>query len=196
MHILTKRIVRTIAACVVWLACVGAASADDLLYATDGKQLFTIDLQTGAQTFVSDGPLQWIATPAFDEEHHTTLWIDPIGPRGEGGVQYFYGNPFTGDRGGPYPTTISFPSESGGPWVNNRAVYAPTTQRLYTVAVLNTVPQEIPFPIMVDQYNGPALPNWGRALYSQAWDYTFATALAFRSHVANDLGRSYHGERY
>src|SRR5436853_111872 len=61
----------------VCLAFPAFVSADDLLYASDGKQLFTVDLQTGATTFVSDGPLQWLASPTFDEKHHTRLWVKP-----------------------------------------------------------------------------------------------------------------------
>src|SRR5438552_3316362 len=89
--------------------------AEDLLYATDGKQLFTVDLQTGATTFVSDGPLQWIASPAFDEEHHTRLWVSGF-PREDptfgavwsaaDGAEFSWGNPFTGDHDGPYPATL------------------------------------------------------------------------------------------
>ena len=40
---------------------------EDLLYARVDNQLFTVDTQTGALTFVSDGPLSWLATPTFDE---------------------------------------------------------------------------------------------------------------------------------
>src|SRR5437879_3324472 len=108
---------RAMLAVALLASAVLSAHADDLLYASDGKQLFTVDLQTGALTFISDGPLQWIASPAFDEEHHTRLWISgfprdlgfPFGTRSVigDGAEFTWGNPITGDRGGPYPATVS-----------------------------------------------------------------------------------------
>jgi hypothetical protein len=82
---------KTVSAIFVWLAFACTGSANDVLYATDGKQLFTVALQTGALTFQSDGPLQWIASPAFDEPHYTRFWAT-VG-------SYTWGNPFTGEQG-------------------------------------------------------------------------------------------------
>jgi hypothetical protein len=51
----------------VWLLVPAIALADDLLYATDGTALYTVDLQTGALTFQTNGPLgqqrgQWVGS--------------------------------------------------------------------------------------------------------------------------------------
>jgi hypothetical protein len=101
---------------VVCLLFVGIGLADDILYATDGTALYTVDLITGALTFQSDGSLKWIASPAFDEEHHTRFWVgdaagDYIYIQGTGphAIMYHYGNPFTGEYAGPYPALGSAP---------------------------------------------------------------------------------------
>src|SRR6266446_6706323 len=94
---------------------------EDLLYARVDNQLFTVDTQTGVLTFVSDGPLQWLASPTFDEAHHTTLWPG-YGPT------YTWGNPFTGQSGGPYPATLSY-NYTELSVIFDAAVYVPSTER-------------------------------------------------------------------
>src|SRR5437588_9985654 len=101
----------------VWFLLPAALCAEDLLYATDGKAIYTVDLGTGSLTFQSDGPLQWLASPGFDELHHTVLSVQGF-PRDLGtlgtrwlasdGGQFSWANPFTGNRGGPYPATLSY----------------------------------------------------------------------------------------
>jgi hypothetical protein len=168
------------------LASPRPAQADDLLFATDGKQLFTVDTQTGALTFVSDGTRQWLASPAFDQEHHTRLWITGLVDESDitKGVQFDWGNPFTGERAGPYPASVSyFANDYPYPvrvWLASEPVYAPTTQRLY---VIGQPPPLSPFngdyvPIMIDQYNGSPLLGWGRTR-GAFWDQESPTAVAF-----------------
>lgn len=196
MTIVRYAVVRAILALVLLETSVAAAHADDLLYASDGKQLFTVDLQTGATTFVSDGPLQWIASPAFDEPHHTRLWIEgfprdlgfPFGTAwvAQDGAQFSWGNPFTGDSGGPYPATVSYFGSSWGEGkiilFGRDAVYAPTTEKLYTIGQDFIVPGDpIYILIMIDPYNGPALPDWGGWFIGSFWDVEQQTALAFDS---------------
>jgi hypothetical protein len=160
----------------VWLLFSAPVSADDLLYASDGKQLFTVDLQTGAMTFQSDGPLQWIASPAFDEQHHTRLWVSGNQPGGygwlaEGGASYTWGNPITGETGGPLPAAMTYASAAqiaagtSVSYFNEPVVYAPTTQRLYAIGEIGIFRAGEMLPIesagepvtlgLVDQYNGP-----------------------------------------
>ncbi|HLJ97467.1 MAG TPA: hypothetical protein VKU02_30185 [Gemmataceae bacterium] len=152
------------------------ARADDLLYASDGKQLFTVDTQTGALTFVSDGPLQWIASPAFDEEHHTRFWVSG---QSAIGVGYYYGNPDTGETGGPYPVSISYnppPDESLHSDLS-LLVYAPTTQQLYSIA---TIGYGVYVPLLIDQFNRTPIPRWGQVV-GDGFDYGWAGSLAFDS---------------
>jgi hypothetical protein len=160
----------------VWLLVLANVTADDVLYATFGGALYTVDTQTGATTFVSDGPLQWLASPAFDEPHHTRLWIADR-HNSAYGESYSWGNPFTGQSGGPYPATISYNDSAFSVWLTRLAVYAPTTERLYTIGSDGQTPS-ILVPIMIDQYEGPALPNWGRSL-SLLWSVVGVTAIAF-----------------
>jgi len=154
----------------------GSIRADDLLYASDGKQLFSVDLQNGALTFQSDGPLQWIASPAFDEEHHTRFWFPDQAPLNNP-FPYTRGNPFTGDTG-LGAATMSMFAYPGGPFqASNLYGYAPTTQRLYTVTGDNPGFRAI----MVDQFNGPVVANWGIPALdlpgNNWWEY--ATAIGF-----------------
>jgi hypothetical protein len=165
--------------CWLWAAM---AQAGDLLYATDGSALFTVDQATGARTFVSDGPLKWLCSPSFDEQHHTRFWSC------DGG--YCFVNPFTGERGGPYPWSISFNHYPGGDPLSlpgggcmTDIVYAPTTQRLYAIAwwwEFGSTDGTVAMPIMFDQFNGPAVENWGGAYYLDLpWERGFLTATAF-----------------
>jgi hypothetical protein len=165
----------------------------DVLYATDGKSLFTVDLQTGALTFQSDGPLQWIASPAFDEEHHTALWLTDCSFDGTNATaQYSYGNPLTGETGGPYPASVTWAywalSEPGAPGqLIGLTAYAPTTQRLYTLSTwYGNVPGYGDYnqimPIMVDQSNGPPLEKSGSGpIYfgGPAFGLVYVSAMAF-----------------
>src|SRR5438132_9809984 len=165
MTSLARFLVRATLAVLLGLASAGVR-ADDLLYARcltpDGKTaLFTVDLQTGERTFVSDGPIKEIANPAFDEPHHTILypfaWLTVPNP------QYYFLNPFTAEFGGPYLATLSYPGQD--PEVDGFEVdvYAPTTQRLYTVTWLfDPTPNATRLcPTMWDQFAGPKLLNWG-----------------------------------
>ncbi len=196
------RVASLITLVLAMLALPASAWADSLLYASygwfaiqgsvdspiDGKQLFIMDTQTGALTFVSDGPLQWIASPAFDEAHHTRLWVQgfPRDPRedpdtwfAEDGAEFFWGNPTTGEREGPYPATVSFPKTTSLVNFSNlrSTVYAPSTQKIYAIGGAN----DGLVPIMIDQQNGAALPGWGQTSNPFAYGAQAITALAFDS---------------
>ncbi len=158
-----------------------AAWAGDLLYASDGARLFTVDVQTGALTFQSGGPLQWIASAAYDEAHHTRFWFPQYDSQPAWlqttPFSYTWGNPFTGDVGAGV-ATLSRAAPAPDDWLlpTNMYAYAPTTQRLYTVGF--QVDPEIRA-IMVDQFNGEAVPDWNVPILPFGNDWTFPTAIAF-----------------
>jgi hypothetical protein len=139
------------------------AGADDLLYATDGTSLFTVDLTSGSLTFQSDGPLQWIASPAFDEDHHTRFFFSApqnsfIGWSYDH-IPYIWGDPFTGVTGDGTATLSQGPASSVDDWfdpITTLCAYAPTTQRLYLVGY--HVDPELRV-IMADQLAGPRV-DW------------------------------------
>jgi hypothetical protein len=197
---LKTRPVRTLVLAVAALCCLiaPARAEEQLLYMSDGQALYTIDLNTGALTFQSDGPLQWLASPTFDEAHHTRLWVEgfptddnpPYGIQwlvGQG-AQFSWGNPFTGEFGGPYPATLSYCWNITMPRIGDSidfrsrpVVYAPATQRVYTIGHSHYGGQNGGYvPLLIDQYNGPALPDWGHPDIGY-WSYEQITTLAFDS---------------
>jgi hypothetical protein len=157
-----------------------AASAGDLLYADDGKALYVVDQTTGAKTFVSDGTLRWLCSPGFDEAHHTVLGggVD-LGYDETGWVllgSWGWENPFTGERGGPYPGTVSshiFPFEMKA---SGLQAYAPTTRSIYTVFYAN---DPIVLPYKIDIFNGPVSNFSGNCLLRERWDFVQPTAMAY-----------------
>jgi hypothetical protein len=162
------------------LVCSFAAQAADLLYADDGKSLFVLDQTTGAKTFVSDGTLRWICSPAFDEAHHTRFWA--------AGNSYIYGNPFTGQIG-TAPWSISFTFQGEPEYCVSDPVYVPTTGRLYAISSYWLFVDDgatMIMPIAYDQFNGPPINYWGG---SWSWDFPFEhgwiTSVAFDPSTGN-----------
>lgn len=163
-----KSNLKTIGLLAVALLWCAQTKADHLLYATDGQALYTVDLDTGERTFQSDGPLQWLASPAFDEPHHTVLRVEGNTPGGWGwlpadGAHWYWGNPTTGDHDGPFPATLSMDYSLGetGLSFSNVVVYAPTTQHLYAIGVWYPDPCCYNFAVaLVDHHNQPPLAWW------------------------------------
>ncbi len=96
---------RTILVAGILLGTGSVAWAEDLLYVRTDNKLYTCDTQTGELTYLTDGTLQWIASPSFDEPHHTALYVVPGTATNKDGA-YFWGNPVTGESHGPYESTL------------------------------------------------------------------------------------------
>jgi hypothetical protein len=165
---------KLVSAIVVCLLFAGVGLADDILYATDGAALYTVDLATGTLTFQSDGPLRWIASPAFDEEHHTRFfWLQDCCADHTG--NYTWGNPATGQTGNgaasaSWSDSYSYPHTTPTDAQFGVLVYTPTIERLYTFATTwadIAPPGQQPIlvhlanPMMLDQYDGPPVDGWG-----------------------------------
>jgi hypothetical protein len=108
-----------------------------------------------------------VASPAFDQQNHTRLFIEgntpgEIGWLPSGGVTYYFGDPCTGQYDGPYPASITVQREVNEPGLSysDVVVYAQSTQRLYALGIWTPYPGWINFAVArLDQFNGPPLNN-------------------------------------